>query len=267
VEIIRKIPGAKNAEVKVVKIDEQLWVHKKQNVVSAQNEKAFYKELEKNNLPFLEILDHPALQEDEILIEYIENSPTLSETSDDYESWGHTLRKLHNITFSKATLLRDNQFINLDINSYYLTELNRAKELIINCKYHTKDEANLIISYLKNNLLKLPLSFCLVHGDMHSANVLKREREIILFDKSSSQWSFTPLIDLAIVMLDIPNGFLVNTNLPDYRNDAELRKAFLKGYGSVNLNEVKLFSQFQAASRINNSNEPLNIEIVKSILN
>ena len=265
-KFIKKIKGAKNAEVNLVEIEGKLWVHKKEDAESSLNEIAFYRELKRNGLPSLQILEHPDLAEDEILVEYIENSPPVSDTIEDYELWGKTLKKLHSIKYPTATVLRDDRLINLNVDSEYKREINKAKERIVEGKYFSERESEQIAKYLKEQLPQLELSYCLVHGEMHSANVLKRGNEMILFDKSSSQWSFTPLIDLAIVMLEVPNGYLVKTDLPEYINDCVLREAFLKGYGNVDMEEVRFFAQIEASRRINNSNEPLNPEVVKTIL-
>ena len=265
-KFIKKFKGAKNAEVNLVEIEGKLWVHKKEDAKSSLNEIAFYKELKKNKLPSLQIFEDLDLPEDEIVVEYIESSPPVSDTIEDYELWGKTLKQLHGIKYPTATVLRDDGFINLDVDSEYSKEISKAKEIIVEGKYFSDGQSEQIAKYLTERLSKLELSYCLVHGDMHSANVLKRGNELVLFDKSPSQWSFTPLIDLAIVMLEVPNGYLVSTNLPEYQNDTALREAFLKGYGDVDLEEVRVFAQLEAVKRINNSHEPLNPEVVKTIL-
>lgn len=265
-KFIRKIKGAKNAAVNLVEIEGKLWVHKKEDEESTENEKAFYVELRKNGLPALKILELEDLPKDEIIVEYVKDSPPVGETTEEYYQWGGLLRKLHDIRYDSPTKLHNGSLVELDLKEEYKRELYIAKARMIERPEFTESDAEQVVTKLLEGLAKVELEYSLIHGDMHSANVLKKDNELYLFDKSSSQWSFTPLLDLAIVMLGVPNGLVVETDDSDYKLDDKLRGAFLKGYGSVNLQEVKLFTQLEASRRVNNSHEPMNPGIVKALL-
>lgn len=264
-KFIKKIKSAKNAKVNLVEIDGKLWVHKKEDVESSLNEKQFYKELKRNGLPALEVLEIN-LPDDEIVIEFIQDSPVVTESVEDYYAWGQVLRKLYNIKHDKPSRLTVSGFTEIDPVSTCNKELILAKERILTRDDFTASEADSVTSILTELLPKLDLEYSLIHGDMHSASVLKKDNKLFLFDKSSTQWGFTPLLDLAIVMIGIPNGYLAEVDDPEHANDDKLRESFIAGYGDIDLEDVKVFSRLEAARRINNSHEPFNPDIVRNLL-
>jgi tRNA A-37 threonylcarbamoyl transferase component Bud32 len=268
-KFIKKIKGAKNAEVSLVEIDGKYWVHKKEDLDSSINEKAFQQLLKKLDLPYLEILEEIDLPDDEIVMEYVVDSPTLDtvETVEGYRKWGEVLSKLHAHTSDKLTILTVNGKKELDVNEEIRREMDLAEERLKLSGKFSENEIALVMKTINRGFDGITLSHCTVHGDMHQANVLVRDGELVLFDKSPMQWSFSPLLDIAIVLINTPNGVLIDVDEKDCQNDKKLWNAFLEGYGLVDMDGLKLFCLLEASRRVNNKFEKFNPEIVRNLAN
>jgi len=246
-KILKELPGSFASKVFLVELNKQKYVLKRcKNTSEIASEKEFSKVLSQNNIPSLSYLEHHDLKANEMLLEYVEDSISLGNrfTTENCEIWGEVTRKMHNIKYNQCFKLDSNNQRKIVKWSDYID--NKTKEAIFYAKENgnygfNEAELNQIIEYI------LPLQdlkfkkFSLIHGDLHTNNVLIRNKELVLFDKNSEVFTGDPLLDLAIAIVDMPNGTLIEIDNKDNANDKNCLESFIKGYKNNFLNDPNLY--------------------------
>lgn len=192
--------------------------------------------MRENNLPTLSYIESSDLSPGEILLEYVEGSINLMAawTTDNACRWGKLSRGVHNIRYDdcfryssggEKVLVNWGNFL----REKHERSIIKAKE---NDNYRFKKQQLEMIDYSVRELFDdQPVEYCLIHGDLHTGNVLIRGRDLVLFDRESLVFSGDKRYDLAIAWLEMPGGSLVKTEDPDHTDGLEYLEAFISGYG------------------------------------
>jgi Ser/Thr protein kinase RdoA (MazF antagonist) len=245
-KIIKKIPGSFSSELFLVEIKKKRYVLKRDDDTSdIISEKEFFKVLSKNNIPTLNYFENPKLKSNEILLEYIQGSVNLGDrfTAKNCKTWGKITRRMHEIKFNDCFRLNKD---GRKIKQKWSMHLNKKIK-----KAFAKAEANNNYDYSKAELKKIrkylsplktiePKRFSLIHGDLHTNNVLIKKDKLILFDKNPEIFSGDPLLDLAIALIDMPNDTLIKTDDSEHTNDKKCLNSFIAGYRTDFLNNPSL---------------------------
>lgn len=237
VKILKEIEGSFSANVFLVEKDDQKMVLKQNEepewVVS---EKSFYDLLRANNMPALDYYDDAELKPGEMLLEYVEGSVNLGSdwTLDNCRRWGEVSRRMHDIKYDRCFRYdaKGNE-VGVDwggfLNDKHERSLKKADEWE---NYGFSDEQIVLINQLVSELFNYkPDEYCLIHGDLHTGNVLIRGDDLVLFDREWYVYSGDRLYDLAIAWKEMPGGSLVQTHDYEHVNDLEYLVAFIEGYG------------------------------------
>ncbi len=91
--------GAGEASVDLVEVGGRQLVLKRQSERHANAERRFHRALADAGLPHLEVVDHPSLAADQILLTYVERSTTVgrSQSLAAFEAWGAAIAGMHAI--------------------------------------------------------------------------------------------------------------------------------------------------------------------------
>lgn len=265
---IGKIEGAHSSQIEMVEMDGLKYVLKTSTLAEVAAEKFFYSHLKENNLPALRTLEGGEIKRNQILLEFVEGSPTLEGNQDPvfYKMWGELTRHIHEIHFDHSFYfdvagnrqeLNWSKFLERDVKSIE-NKGGLSKEVF--------SEAIKILSSPPKN----QFSNSLLHCDLHQNNVLVKDGELYFFDIGADMSSGDPLYDLAIVMINLPNGLYIDTSEPEYMNDQALRDAFIEGYGNNFVeNDRKALDWYvllRAIQRYPNKFEPYLQKVISTVL-
>lgn len=269
---IKKLSGSYSSEVFLVELNKKRYVFKRVNDISeVLSEKKFNKVLKKNNISFLKNYKYTGLKPNEILLEYIDNSKILGNefNKKNCKAWGEITKKVHSIKYKECFKYDDtNKKIILKWPNYIK---NQIKEAFVKAKENGNygfngEQLREIEKYLLP-LKRIELNqYSLIHGDLHTSNILIKGNELILFDKNADIFTGDPLRDLAIALLEMPNETLVKTKNPEFKNDKECLEAFIKGYG-VNFLENKNLKRYVMLIAFGRLYTPFSINYKEIILN
>lgn len=264
--------GAGEATVDLVEVDGVQYVLKRQTERHAALERLFQQTLDDADLPSLRIVDHPSLQPDQILLEYVEGSTTVggSPSAKVCERWGAAVARLHAI--------RTDGFMALDARARpsladWPDFLRRAIQSGVAAQRLRKDglPARLLdrVARKLNALTGFrPEAFAVSHGDLHMNNALCRADEIVLFDKATSAWSAPPIFDIALIYAEaFPGARYVKS--PGRAGDVESLAAFMAGYGGLPAAQEAWIDHFvllHAVTRYPNPFVPDLLSVVESAL-
>lgn len=230
-KIIKKLEGSYSSVVELVDIEGEEYVLKTAQTDDIENEKEFYKVLNTHSLPTLASPYNLQLKPNQILLEYIKDSPRLGRNPsvELCREWGALMNKVHSIYFAEAAQFVGGSLQTIGWNDFISSEIKAAEE-----RAKIKD-SGLAIARIKRTLQPLleekPGNFSLLHADCHSNNVLIKDKELYLFDKSSEIFYGDRLYDLALIALEFPNGLYIETDDIEHADDALYLKAFIEGYG------------------------------------
>ena len=223
-----------SSHVELIELEGKEYILKTVDKEEAVNEQLFLMELSKNKLPSLEIFNNPVLKDNQLLLEYIPGSEKIDfNNAEQVKQWGEAAKRMHDIKFDKAFRITDNgekeylvwnDFLRKHIEHSSTSRMDGRSDLSNEQLLHIKE-------YVEERLNFDEQSYSLLHGDMHDGNTLKRENEIIIYDKNSEIFAGHYLYDLAIVATMYPNGVYIHTDDPEYKSDAEMLNAFMEGYG------------------------------------
>ncbi len=266
---IRDLQGATGSRVQLVEINNTFWVRKKVDIQWVATEKAFYKTLEQHGIKTLRTIDHPDLGEDEMLLEYIPGETTLENSSDaaQYQQWGRLMAQIHTIRYD--TPLGYNAVGDMEpttwksiMEKYVATTLARAERH--DWYGFTKSTQHEVARSLQHVINHTPDYYSLIHGDPHCNNVLVSAHGLILFDKNDEMFSGSAYIDLAIVLINFPNGSFTTIKDPGYSGDHRKLAAFINGYGRNFIADEMLpyYVVLIAFRRMNSPHAKYNKEII-----
>jgi Ser/Thr protein kinase RdoA (MazF antagonist) len=254
------------AQFEIVEIDGRKFLIKTATEEEVQNEKFFMQTLKEHGLPFLEIQDNDLLASNQVLVEYLEDSPTLDDqlTAEAFRWWGEMVRRMHAIKFDVVFSIDGSGEKRRTEWKFYLE--HRFAEAQKKTPF-TPSEVQAIEKRIRPLFFIEPESPCLLHGDLHTNNVIRKDEHLVLFDKSPWIVSGDPAYDLAIVLLNFPAGTYVKTDDIEYANDRALLTAFFEGYGPEFTKEMTdSYVLFRAFERYPNHHEPFLHEIIANIL-
>lgn len=274
-KIIKELPGAFTSKVELVEIDSKKFVLRTANEEEVLNEKYFQQELVKNDLPHLKLYENSELAENQLLLEYIEGSPTLSQdivcdiqengSNEKIIKWGRQLRKIHDIFYDDVLFLNENGFKKLsweecvDHETSYgrLRQKQKENGLDSNIVEQVIEKINRLKEYK-------PKQLCLIHCDPHENNILLRGDDFVFFDKGSEFISGDPLFDTAVIALGFIGGVKGFEEFGDTCHKENL-DLFIEGYG-IDFREHPYFIEFlliRCLTRYPNSFTPYLGEILK----
>lgn len=237
IKVLRPLAGGGGeATVELVEIEDRRLVLKRQSPRHAAAERLFQRTLAGAGLPCLEVMDHPALRPDQILLEYVEDSATLggSPTPAACSAWGAAIAGLHAI--------RPGGFLTLNtvgaiVEDDWPTFLRRAVETGLETQRRRADGLpKPLLDCVALKLAELTEFeddvFAVAHGDLHLNNALVRGGKVVLFDKSHRLWTAPPVFDLALVWSEgFPGARYVENQAR--AGDTDRLAAFMAGYGPL----------------------------------
>lgn len=251
---VKDLQGGYTSHVELVTYNEELYVLRTATIEEVRNERFFHQQLAKHNIPTLAVYDVDGLSKNQILLEYVPDSPTL----EDYvncdtdiqksclliEHWGNLMAHVHSIRFDQIMYIKEEQdlfvswgeFIDNEIS--YGLERQRIRQTGLSKEFLTK-----IINFLQPLKDLIPKDYSLVHCDPHENNILIRGNDLVLFDKGSDVVSSDPLFDIIVVAIEFIGAF---DDFEDLGNscDSAYWQAFLKGYGPQIIDDTFRFDLF-----------------------
>lgn len=227
-KIIRPLSGSSSSAVSLVAIDNHEYVLKTADIVEIENEHEFNRHLHLHNIPTLETFQNSNLQSNQILLEYIPDSPTLGGhlTPQRCYQWGVLMSQLHAIQAPHASYF-DSALHTIPWSDFISNEIHaRYKK-----DKPAKIPQELLLQIIAPLISQKHDSYSLLHGDCHSNNVLIRNNDLVLFDKASEILFGDPAYDLAIIALEFPNDRYAILDATGHTQDSIHLHAFIQGYG------------------------------------
>lgn len=238
--------GGDAASVELVRgADGRLWVLKRHRPAHVAAERRFQQTLSDHGLPSLRIEDCPGLAPDQLLLEYVPDSPTIggSPSLDLVRRWGEAIGRLHQIPVAEFARLDDTGQVVPGAWRDFLQA--RIAEAIARQRHPDSDLPAGFVDRAERHLAALhafaPRRFVLTHGDLHLNNALVRGGDIVLFDKPAGVWRAPAVFDLALIFSEAFPGARYGADRPG--DDARLA-AFLEGYGEVPPDELAWLDGF-----------------------
>lgn len=265
IEVIRDFKEAKNAKVQLVKFQGKEWVYKKESSLATTLEIKFQALLSSLKLESLQTISPEGFSPDELLQEYLrEGTLDLSDSTKHYKRLGDVLAQVHGQEFNSPTVIDSNGGENniewAELISPILTDVGKKLAIAL-----SSSEAHQVNEYLCSFFDSYIPQYTYIHGDIHTANVLLKGNDVVLFDKSNRMWRSSPYFDLAVLVINLPNDTLIDINDIEYEADERLWRSFQEGYGTIDINVLKAFSVLVAGSRATNKNEPYNLSVIRKI--
>jgi Ser/Thr protein kinase RdoA (MazF antagonist) len=240
--------GGGGALVELVEIDGQPFVLKRSSPARAAGERRFQRALAAAGLPSLAVADHPALQADELLLEYVEGSPTIggSPLPVVCARWGAAVAGMHGVGGAESERLDSEGEV---VRASWPEFVDRLMDRALGAQRdHETDLPPTLLTKAETCLSALrdfaPRRFVLTHGDLHVNNALLRGAEVVLFDKASGVWSCPAVFDLALVFSEGFPGARYGVGRP---GDDERMAAFMAAYGELAESEAPWLDHFALA--------------------
>lgn len=238
----------RDASVKLVGINGNKYVLKTDDMREVAAQKYFNEQLENHHIPALIAHQHVALQPNQILLEYIENSLTLGNvlSEDRCRAWGELVSRVHAIKVDKFFIFdADGSQIKTEWSPYIKKYIDTAVARHRSLPYSLGDE---LINKIEKILYALvqysPAELSVTHGDLHGHNVLVKDDELILFDKFADFPVAPAAFDIALLYAESFGG----AAFPEmgFSTDEQQRffNAFLGGYGSLSTEQQKWLDHF-----------------------
>lgn len=240
-KIIKELPGSYSSKVELVEINGKQYVLKTWDAEEAENEKLFLRALEDHGLPSLKVIENPELKPDQTLLEYVQDSPKLSETPENFIRFGEAVKRLHTIKYPNCFKINSrgekevvdwNEFLRHTLNEGIKKQRGEKTDI-------DKELLTAIKSYVESRLPIENVEFSLLHADLHTGNLLVKNNDLVIYDKSSEIFSGDSIYDLTTLLTHYPNGIYVKTNHPGNQQDKVIMENFIKGYGFDFLNNKR----------------------------
>ena len=271
-KIIKELPGSYASKVELVEIDGKQYVLKTWNAEESENEKLFLKTLAEHGLSSLKVVENPELTPNQILLEYIESSPKLPKTPDNYIKFGQIIRKMHDIKYTECFKINEHgEREIIEWNDFLKNQLKLGIERQRKEKTDIDEELLTAIESFVNKHLPIKKSeFSLLHADLHVGNLLIKNNDLVIYDKSSEIFSGDAIYDFATLLTHYPNGTYIKTDNPDNQKDKEVMNNFIKGYSFDFLtNDREIFDVYfiiKALLRYPSPWEPYSKEAIENIV-
>ena len=230
--------GGENAIVELVEIDGQPFVLKRAPPARVAGERLFQRTMAAAGLPALATPHHPSLAPDELLLEYVEGSPTLGGLRGPglATRWGAAVAGLHRIEVAGFQRFETDAPVEASWPEFVDWLIERALST------PRDTEQTLPRSLLTEVARRLgPLRdftatrYVLLHGDLHANNALLRGDDTVLFDRASRIWSGPAVFDLALVMSEGFPGARYGVDRP---GDEVRLAGFMSAYGELPADEA-----------------------------
>lgn len=232
----------RNASVKLVSIGGQKYVLKTDSEREIASQKFFNHELTAAGMPALEAHTHAQLQDNQILLEYVEDSLTLGKepTIERSRAWGDTVARVHTITKPHFELLSDAcHRSQANWHEYLEAYIKQAVKWQRSRPYQLGDETIVRAEQIVRRLLDYePSTFAVSHGDLHVNNVLVKQDgqhdTLILFDKSSDFLTAPAAYDLGTLYAEAFAGGAYPELGFSTQAQQDMMAAFIEGYNATN---------------------------------
>jgi Ser/Thr protein kinase RdoA (MazF antagonist) len=244
--------GGGDATVELVEVGGRQLVLKRSTRRKALAEARFQTALAEADLPSLEIVAHPDLGDDELLLEYLEGSPTIGGSPSPERSalWGAAVRAMHQVKAAEFQALDDEGRIVAAEWSDFLRGVI-ARGLRTQQQAQADGLPAAMVSEIERRLRDLfdfrPADFALAHGDLHVNNALLRGEDVILYDASAGVWVAPPVFDLALIHSEGFPGARYGVDRP---GDAARMAAFRGAYGELPADQMAWLDHFVLAHSI-----------------
>lgn len=238
-KVLRKLEGGSEQNiVELVLIDGQEYVRKTSTESIVRGEKYFIDRLLEHKVPSIHYIDHERLGKNQILLEYLEGSPTINKVmSLEYaKKWGILMKKVHRIT-ADAILAHnrtDGNMLHMGWYDFLSSYIENAKNIQTQSgeNYINKNMGK-VLEVIQQLYSYIPSRFSLVHGDLHSENVYVRGNEILLLDNDVDYLYAPPLFDLAVILMEVfPGGTIIPLD-EKHKDEPMYLNAFFDGYGHL----------------------------------
>jgi hypothetical protein len=253
-EMVRPLAGGGgNASVSLVQAEGRCWVLKRHRPPDVAAERLFHQTLRSNGLPALLVAECDGLGPDELLLEYVDGSPTLghalgattspSRRRDLLQRWGMAVRALHRVRFSDLVILDAAGSPQISSWRDFLAKLvrrtiERQRRLATDLPAELLEQSERHLAQLS---LFAPASFVLTHGDLHANNALVRADDIVLFDKPAGVWSAPAMFDVCLMLSEAFPGARYGAAR---EGDQARLAAFMDGYGDLPADEADWIEHF-----------------------
>ena len=254
-ETVRPLAGGGgNASVSLVQAEGRCWILKRHRPRDVAAERLFHQTLRSNGLPALLVGECDGLGPDELLLEYVDGSPTLgralgatasspSRQADLCRRWGSAMAALHRVRFRDLVILDAAGRPQVSSWRDFLAQLiartiERQRRLATDLPADLLHRAERHLDQLS---LFAPSGFVLTHGDLHANNALLRGDEIVLFDKPADVWSAPAMFDLCLMRSEAFPGARYGAAR---EGDHERLAAFMDGYGDLPGDEADWVEHF-----------------------
>ncbi|MDP3853042.1 phosphotransferase enzyme family protein [Phenylobacterium sp.] len=237
--------GGGGATVELVRAAGRLWVLKQHRPREAAAERRFHQILRQNGIPSLHLEDWPGLGSDQLLLEYVQGSPTIGGSPSPAlcRRWGAAVSALHWIRSDSFKVLDEQGDAVPAIWREFIAA--RIREAIDRHHSIGTDLPQSLLDKAEHRLASLlsldPDSFVLTHGDLHLNNALVRGGEIVLFDKPADVWVAPVVFDLCLVFSEAFPGARYGADRP---GDGDRLSAFLDGYGEFPSEQSRWLEHF-----------------------
>jgi Ser/Thr protein kinase RdoA (MazF antagonist) len=224
--------GGESARVELVRVGDRPFVMKTHRLRNIAAERMFHAALAARGLPHLAITDHPDLASNQILLEYIEGSPTIGRAMslDAFARMGAAVRGLHAQRADACTQLDARGG---EIPASWPDVLQDAIDQALDAGAQS-DLPEAMLSRIAERLETLtsftPHAFVLTHGDLHLNNALLRGDDVVLFDKAAGIWSAPPAFDLCLIFSEAFPGARYGVARA---GDEERLRTFFAGYSAM----------------------------------
>ena len=238
----------RDASVKLVSINGNKYVLKTDDMREVAAQKYFNEQLENHHIPALTAHQHVALQSNQILLEYIENSLTLGNvvSEERCRTWGELVSRVHDIKVDKFFVfdVNGNQ-VDTEWASYIKRYIDTAVIRHRGLLYSLGDE---LINKIEKILYALvdyhPTELSVTHGDLHGHNVLVKGNELILFDKFADFPVAPAAFDIGLLYAESFGGAAFPEMGFSTAEQQRFFNAFLEGYGPLSTEQQKWLDHF-----------------------
>ena len=278
-KIIKPLKGGSDESVvNLIEIDGKHYVHKKAPKKTIIGEKFFHRTLDRNGLPSFQMFAEYEDGDNDVVFEYVENSPSLNENRsiDNFAKLGLVVSDMHDITYS--------DFFNIDdegnptvsswsnqLAKYIQQNFDEFLEVNNESKQFSQEEVRKIEELIKPLAFHNFDKYSLVHGDMHTGNVMMKDGQPIPYD-SFGEFMVAPAVyDLGLILSEEFNSSLfVEGDDEKYQRNKEHLDAFMDTYGrdkiETQMDLVKRFALLRAMGRFPNPWKDNQVEMMKNIL-